>query len=91
MPQKLDPNAENLSRRWKLFQQAWSNYEVATELNKQTHERRIATLLAVIGEEALELYNTFEWTGTEGDKIEGVLKKFEEYCQPKKNTTYARF
>jgi len=49
-------------------------------------------LLHVIGEEAIEIYNTFQCT-TEEDRIKlDVLKsKFDEYVNPRKNTVFERY
>jgi hypothetical protein len=42
-------------------------------------------LLTVIGNEALDVYDTFVWA-TVGDdkKIAKVLEKFDEHCEPRK-------
>jgi len=47
------------------------------------------TLPTVIGEEAVDIYNTSTWD-EEGNKlrIEKVLEKFELFCNPKKNTIH---
>ena len=52
---------------------------------------RIATLLTVIGEETVDVYNTFTWE-EKGDhlKIVKVLEKLETSCNPRKNTIYER-
>ncbi|KAL9977219.1 hypothetical protein ACROYT_G014598 [Oculina patagonica] len=44
----------------------------------------------VAGEEALEIFNTFGLSNEDKDKINVVIKKFEEYCTPKKNVAYER-
>lgn len=45
----------------------------------------------MVGEDALELYNTFTWE-EDGDqnKMKKIMEKFEAYCNPKKNTTWER-
>ena len=52
----------------------------------------VATLLTVIGNNAIVVFNTLAWD-EEGDykKIEKVLLKFEEHCEPKKNVSYKFF
>ncbi|XP_068674761.1 uncharacterized protein [Montipora foliosa] len=54
--------------------------------------KRAATLLKVIGNDAIDVFNTITWDA-EGDdtKIEKVLQKFEEHCEPKKNASYERY
>lgn len=59
---------------------------------RKTQPTRVATLLTVIGEDAVDVYNTLAWD-EEGDelKIEKVLEKFELFCNPRKNTIYERY
>ena len=63
------------------------------ELNKKSETIQVATLLTVIGEEAREVFATF--TGWENeddnDKIEPVLQKFADYCQPRKSVPFERY
>ena len=53
---------------------------------------RVATFLTVIGEEVVDVYNTFNWPN-EGDnlKIDRILEKFDAFCDPRKNTIYERY
>ena len=76
----------------KKFKQAWESYSLATELNEKSEAIQVATLLTVIGEEAREVFSTFAWTTADDSaKINPVLKKFEEYCQPCKNVPFERY
>ena len=70
----------------------WSNYEIATGVAAKESLMRVATLLTVIGDEPVDVYNTFKWDA-EGDalKIGKVLEKFEAFCNPRKNTIYERY
>ena len=54
---------------------------------------QVATILTVIGKEAREVYATFNDWENDGDdkKITPVLKKFGEYCEPRKNIPFERF
>lgn len=47
--------------------------------------------MTVIGEEAREVYLTFTLTQEEKAKIKLVLKKFAEYCQPRKSVPFERY
>ena len=40
-----DPQA---SEKWKKFKRAWTNYALATELNKKPEAVQVATLLTVM-------------------------------------------
>jgi hypothetical protein len=84
-PQTLDLNSGNVSANWKKFKQRYLNYEIATGISGKEDATRVATLLTVIGNEALDVYDTFVWA-TVGDdkKIAKVLEKFDEHCEPRK-------
>ena len=91
-PDVLNLTDGSTASNWREWKSAWSNYTLATKLDKEDEERQVATLLAVIGKEANKVFRTFVWS-SEGDdkKIEVVLKQFEDYCIPRQNVTYERF
>ena len=66
---------------------------MATELNKKPEAVQVAILLTVIGEEAREVFSTFtDWANDGNDaKIEPVLAKFAQYCQPRINIPFERY
>ncbi|CAB3985329.1 Hypothetical predicted protein [Paramuricea clavata] len=87
-PLKMDGNvAEN----WRKWRQRWNLYAKASGAERKDEEIQCAIFLHTIGEEALEIYDTFTFTETEQDKIEPLIQKFESYCTPRKNTTYERY
>jgi len=53
-------------------------------LNKKVETIQVATLLTVIGKDAQEAFATFiNWENEDNNvKIELVLFKFADYCQP---------
>ena len=91
MPLALDLRSDK-PKSWSLFKQKWRNYEIASGLKNKEGETRVATLLSIIGDDALEVYNGFQWE-TVGDniKIDKVLEKFEVYCNPKRNIPFERY
>ena len=65
---KLDlRDGQTTSKNWKKFKRSWQIYETATGLNKQEKTVRLATFLAIIGEEELEKYDSFQF-GSDEDK-----------------------
>ena len=47
---------------------------------------------SVIGAEAQEVYMTCTWTDpADAEKINPVLKQFQEYCEPKKNLSFEQY
>jgi len=81
----------NLSENWKRFWQRFDLYLRATGGDEKDDDVKTAIFLHVIGEEALEIYNGFQW-GSAGDdkKLQKVKEKFEEYCIPRTNITFER-
>lgn len=92
-PTPLDIHDQNAAEKWKKFSLAWNSYSLATELNQKSDGVQVATCLTVIGEEARDVYSTFTDWAEEGDQnnIVPVLKKFAEYCQPRKYVPFERY
>ena len=92
MPTQLDLKSRNKSKAQKNFLQKWKNYETASDLNGKSDEKRTAILLTLIGDDALTVYNTFQWDDpSNSKKIDLVIQKFEEYCNPRQNIAYERY
>ena len=77
-PEPLELSSGNISANWKKFRQKYTNYEIATGVSEKESSTRVATLLTVIGNDAMDVYNTLVWD-VEGDdkKINKVLTKFD--------------
>ena len=92
-PAPLEIHDPNVGERWKMFLPAWGIYALAKELNKKGEPVQVATVLTVIGEEAREVYSTFNNWAEDGDdkKIKPVLKTFGDYCEPRKNISFERY
>ena len=92
-PPPLDIHGTQAADNWKKFKRAWTNFSLATELNKKPEPVQVATLLTVIGEEAREVFATFTGWAEEGDdaKIVPVLGKFAAYCEPRKSMPFERY
>ncbi|CAC5390534.1 unnamed protein product [Mytilus coruscus] len=52
--------------------------------------KQTMNLYLEVAMEGREIYNTFNFGENEADKLEILLKKFEDYCIPKKNVTVIR-
>ena len=91
-PPPLEIHDSNVAEKWKRFCLEWSNYVLTTELHKKSEQVQVATHLTVIGEEARDVYPTFEWPDEESkNKIGPVLQQFADYCQPRKNIPFERY
>ncbi|KAI0227456.1 hypothetical protein LSAT2_022086 [Lamellibrachia satsuma] len=93
VPAPLEIHDTNAADKWRKFLAAWENYALATELDAKPQAVQVATLLTVIGEDGREVHSTFRDWAQDGDdrRILPVLKKFAEYCQPRKNVPFERY
>ncbi|CAC5410620.1 unnamed protein product [Mytilus coruscus] len=66
------------------------NLYLEVAMGEKTEKEQCRAVLYVIGLEGREIYNTFNFGENEADKLEVLLKKFEDYCIPKKNVTVIR-
>ncbi|CAB3978567.1 Hypothetical predicted protein [Paramuricea clavata] len=73
MWQKTGGNGDNVRRNL---------YAKASGADEKDEGTQCAIFLHTIGEEALEIYDTFTFTETEQDKIQPLIQKFESYCTP---------
>ena len=82
----------NISDNWKRFKQRIELYMDATGASKKDDKAKTSLLLHVMGEKAIDVYNTFVFQDA-GDemKYNKVIEQFEAYCSPKKNITLERF
>ncbi|KAL7849546.1 hypothetical protein SRHO_G00211690 [Serrasalmus rhombeus] len=82
----------NLSENWRRFRQRFELYLEATRSAGKPAKVQASLFLHVAGEDAVEVYNTFTFEDAD-DKysLDKIVQKFEEYCNPKKNTTYERY
>lgn len=71
----------NLTENWKRFKQRFNIYLAASGAGGDDDNKKASILLHVIGEQALEIYNSFQLN--EGELTLNVLmEKFEEYFVP---------
>lgn len=65
------------------FIQLFNLYITAANLQNDTEQRKIALFLTAAGEEAVEVYNSFN---VKHDTLDDLLKEFKVFVQPRKNT-----
>ena len=81
----------NISQSWKSWKKAFNFFLVVTETEEKAEKMKTSTLLTCIGSKGRDVYETFTFA-EDGDKMKlaPVIKKFDEYCEPRKNTTIRR-
>ena len=90
-PGPMNFGTGNVSDAWKRWKQQWNLYSKASGADSKSEDVQCAIFLHVIGEEGIELFNTFDIPADDKDKISPLLKLFEDYCNPKKNITFERY
>ena len=82
----------NVSNNWKKWRQKFELYLEASGKSAIPDKTKVAILLNLIGDEPLEIFNTFAFSEPKScEKLKDVLDKFEDYCAPRKNIVYERF
>lgn len=81
----------NLSENFRRFKQSFEIYACANELSSKKPEVQAAILLNLIGEDALDLYNTFNLSEADSKDFEKILSAFENYMDPRKNVVVQRY
>ena len=90
-PDPLDLDSSNVSDAWRKWKQRFELFSMASGLSTKDAGIQAATLLHVIGPDALEVYNTFSWEEADDkSKVAKILEKFEDYYIPRRNITWER-
>ena len=77
---------------WKIWKQTWNNYQIISRLTRETEDFRVAFFLHTIGPEALNIYNNMSFReGEDKNKLEDIIKKFDEFIIGETNETYERY
>ena len=81
----------NTPQRWARWEKQFGTYYVAAELDQKSKEVQVARLLNAAGPEAQEIHDLFTFENDDEKKeYKTILKKFRDYCRPKKNVVYER-
>ena len=81
----------DLATNWETFKDSWTNYAIATELEKKTDSVVVATLLTVMGKECYKIYKNLPLTDEERKSPEIILEKLTAEFQAKRNVVYERY
>lgn len=81
----------NIANNWKLWNQQYEWFEVATRIDRKPQNVQVATFMLCIGAEAVTIFNTFGLEGAQLQQIATIKTRFREYFTPKTNVTYERY
>ena len=88
-PPPMQLTGGTLSENWRHFEEAWTNWSIATKLDKEEKSVIIATLNSVLGRGTLDIARNLEVEDRSDAK--SVLKALKEHFDPQKNVSYERF
>ena len=81
----------NLAENYRWFEQRFDIYMLATGKSNKPDEQKTAMFLHLAGEEAIRLYNTFEWQAEgDKDKLAKVKENFKEHCNAHTSRAFLR-
>ena len=79
------------AKRRKLWKQTWLNFAIVSKISTQGEAYQKALFLCTIGQSALEIFNSFQFTASEDlNKVDTIIAKFDEYFTGDVNETYKR-
>ena len=84
IPKSLSLSGD-IASNWKKWRQSFELYMIASGGAAKEEKIKVALLLHVLGEEALEIYNSFDMTEAEKASYNNTMTKFQEYCVPQSN------
>ena len=84
-------NDSNVAEKWSEWKEMWEHYSVASKVNKEEGDVQVAALLTAIGPEATKVFKTWNLSATERKDIKGVIERFGNYCNPRKNIPFERY
>lgn len=89
-PEPLSLNG-NLAENWRRFKRDYDLFMTATGRRTKTKAIQAATLLNLVGTEAVDLLETLKIEEAEKEDPEKIINTFKEYVEPQRNETYERF
>ncbi|GBM00269.1 Transposon Ty3-I Gag-Pol polyprotein [Araneus ventricosus] len=81
----------NVAENWRKFKQQFTIYMKASGHDKKDSDVKVVIFLNAVGEEAIELFNTFDLQEEDRNDYEKVLTAFENHFTPKINVLVQRF
>lgn len=81
----------NVAENGRIWISRFRNFLCTTKLERKPENVRCAQLLHYIGEDGYRIYKTFKFEDEEVDKLEILIKKFENHFLPKENLSYERY
>lgn len=76
---------------WDFFKQQWSDWEIATGLDKREELVCLVTLRSAMGRECLQIFFNLNLTEEDKKKVGKCLEGLENYFKPSRNVVHERY
>ena len=73
----------DIAESWKKWKQRRTLYALASGAAEKDESVQCAILLHMIGEESLDIYNTYTFSQDEVNKMQPLIQEFDHYFAPK--------
>lgn len=83
--------AGDVLENWTFFKLQYTNYAIATGLDKKPAEIQVATFLSVIGRECLKIFTRLDIEETDKSDVKKILEALDKHFEPESNVIYERF
>ena len=90
-PHSLEITDSKVAEKWAEWKEMREHYSIASQVNKEEGDVQVAALLTAIGMEGTKVFKTWHLTATQKKDIKGVLERFDNYCNPRKNIPFERY
>ena len=82
----------NIGEAWKRFKQRFEIYKRASGAAEKAQDLQVSSLLQIMGEEALDIFNNFTFENEDEKKnYDVVVEKFNQHFVPQQNVVVERF
>ena len=81
----------DVASNWKFFRSSFEDYLVATKLDAEDENTRVATLRSVLGKEAKMILQHLDMTDENRRRVTPTLESLEAYFLPQTNVVYERY
>ena len=91
-PRPMEFTKGNTGEEWKRFKQRFEIYKQASGASEKAEDLQVSLLLHVMGEEALDIFNSFTFANDNEKKDYNVVtEKFNQHFVPQQNVVVERF
>ena len=91
-PRPMEFTKQNIGEQWKRFKQRFEIYKLASGAAEKAQDLQVSLLLHVMGEDALDIFNSFTFANDDEKKnYDVVIEKFNQHFVPQQNVVVERF